>query len=50
MGVKPSNIIYANTCKQESYVKFARQHDVSQMTFDNEDELFKIKRVYPEAR
>ncbi|XP_072014722.1 ornithine decarboxylase-like isoform X2 [Amphiura filiformis] len=49
-GVKPCDIIYANTCKQESYVKFARQNGVSQMTFDNEDELYKINRVYSDSR
>ncbi|XP_072042844.1 ornithine decarboxylase-like [Amphiura filiformis] len=50
VGASPSNIIYANTCKQESHVRFAKQNGVHLMTFDNEDELIKIKKAYPEAQ
>ncbi len=50
IGISPSNIIYANTCKQESHVRFAKQNEVALMTFDNEDELVKIKNVYPQAK
>ncbi|RUS88763.1 hypothetical protein EGW08_003480 [Elysia chlorotica] len=49
-GVSPSRIIYANPCKQKSFVKYAAKHGVDLMTFDNEAELIKIKDVYPEAR
>ncbi|KAI9141998.1 pyridoxal-dependent decarboxylase [Paraphysoderma sedebokerense] len=44
LGVNPSRIIYANPCKQASHIRFASQHGVRMMTFDNEDELYKIKK------
>ncbi|XP_063441540.1 ornithine decarboxylase-like [Mytilus trossulus] len=50
LGVDPSRIVYANPCKQTSFIKYAAKNDVSLMTFDNEDELVKIKAVYPGAR
>jgi len=49
MGVDPSRIIYAQPCKTKSYVRYAAQNDVKQMTFDNADELYKIKQLYPNA-
>jgi ornithine decarboxylase len=48
-GASPKNIIYANPCKQVSHIRYARAHGVRLMTFDNSDELHKIKREYPEA-
>src|ERR1700722_6377058 len=50
MGVDPSNIIYANPCKQGSFIRFAAEHDVKMITFDNVDELYKIKRLFPDAQ
>ena len=50
MGVDPSRIIYAQPCKTNSYVRFAEKMGVKQMTFDNKDELFKIKKMYPDAK
>lgn len=49
MDVDPARIIYAQPCKTNSYVRFAKTHGVKQMTFDNADELHKIKQLYPEA-
>ncbi|CAO3589774.1 unnamed protein product [Absidia cylindrospora] len=49
MGVEPSRIIYANPCKQSSYLQYASQQNVTLMTFDNEEELYKIKDYYPHA-
>ena len=49
LGVDPSRIIYAQPCKTKSYVRYAAQHGVKQMTFDNADELHKIKAIFPEA-
>jgi len=48
-GVDPARIIYAQPCKTQSYVRYAAQHGVKQMTFDNTDELYKIKKLFPEA-
>jgi ornithine decarboxylase len=49
-GVSPSDIIYANPCKQSSHIKYAANHGVDVMTFDNVDELHKIKSINPHAR
>ncbi|ORZ14038.1 pyridoxal-dependent decarboxylase [Absidia repens] len=49
MGVEPNRIIYANPCKQSSYLQYASQQNVTLMTFDNEEELHKIKKFYPHA-
>jgi ornithine decarboxylase len=49
MGVDPSRIIFANPAKLESHILHAKIRDVKRMTFDNEDELIKIARIFPEA-
>lgn len=49
LGVPPSRIIYAQPCKTKSYLRHARKVGVTQMTFDNTDELRKIKDCYPDA-
>ncbi|KAG2225069.1 hypothetical protein INT45_003269 [Circinella minor] len=48
-GVESSRIIYANPCKQASFIRFAAQNNVARMTFDNAEELYKIKKLYPNA-
>ncbi|GFS28179.1 ornithine decarboxylase 1 [Nephila pilipes] len=50
VGVQPSRIIYANTCKGLSHLKYADSVGVDLMTFDNESELHKIKKTFPDAR
>ncbi|KAJ7705734.1 ornithine decarboxylase [Mycena olivaceomarginata] len=50
IGVDPSRIIYANPCKAVSFVRNAGKVGVSCMTFDNEDELYKIARAHPGAQ
>ena len=49
IGVDPSRIIYAQPCKTKSYIRYAAHQGVKQMTFDNTDELYKIKELYPNA-
>lgn len=49
VGVDPKNIIFANPCKQISHILFARKVGVKMMTFDNVDELLKMKNYYPQA-
>lgn len=49
MGVQPDRIIFANPCKWNSQIKFSRAHDVDTLTFDSENELYKIKLYHPEA-
>lgn len=50
MGVAPHRIIFANPCKQASNIKYACKMGVEYMTFDNENELYKIKEHHPEAK
>jgi ornithine decarboxylase len=49
-GISPSKIIYANPCKQVSHIRYAASKGVSMMTFDNEDELLKVKIHHPSAK
>ena len=49
LGVDPERIIYAQPCKTKSYLRYTVKQDVRQMTFDNTDELYKIKEIAPEA-
>lgn len=49
IGVAPSRIIYAQPCKTKSYLKYTAKTGVKQMTFDNTDELYKIKEIFPQA-
>jgi ornithine decarboxylase len=45
----PRRIIYANPCKSPSDLRFARENNVKRMTFDCMEELYKIKRIFPNA-
>ena len=49
LGVDPSRIIYAQPCKTKSYIRYAAHEGVKQMTFDNADELYKTKALFPDA-
>ncbi|KAJ9072626.1 Ornithine decarboxylase [Entomophthora muscae] len=49
-NIHPSRIIYANPCKQPSHARFAQNNNVLKTTFDNSDELSKIKAHYPTAQ
>lgn len=50
MGVDPSDIIYANPCKQSSQIAYAGANGVDMMTFDNLDELVKVHSINPRAK
>ncbi|XP_074072639.1 ornithine decarboxylase-like [Macrotis lagotis] len=50
MGVAPTRIIYANTCKQISYIQYAASQGVQLMTFDCEEEVIKVAKFHPTAR
>lgn len=50
LGVSSDRIIYANPCKQMSHIKYAYKQGVDLMTFDNENELYKIKDNHPNAK
>lgn len=49
LGVGADRIIFANPCKAAPQIAHARRVGVKLMTFDNEDELVKVARVYPDA-
>jgi len=49
MNVSSSNMIFANPCKLNSHIRFAKNEGVTRMTFDNLDELIKVKSCYPDA-
>ncbi|KAG4087243.1 pyridoxal-dependent decarboxylase [Neocallimastix lanati (nom. inval.)] len=49
-GIPPNKIIYANPCKQISHIRFAAEKGVEMMTFDNMDELNKVKKYHPNAK
>jgi len=46
----PARIIFANPCKMSSQIRYARANDVDYMTFDCEEELYKIKLYHPYAK
>ena len=46
----PKTIIFANPCKMSSQIKYARANDVDMMTFDCEEELYKIKLYHPYSK
>ncbi|GAA5909359.1 hypothetical protein JCM6882_000963 [Rhodosporidiobolus microsporus] len=49
-NVAPSRIIYANPCKAASFIRNAAKCGVDTMTFDNADELAKVKKFHPGAK
>mmetsp|Transcript_17602 Transcript_17602/g.25319 ORF Transcript_17602/g.25319 Transcript_17602/m.25319 type:complete len:457 (-) Transcript_17602:160-1530(-) len=49
LGISSDRIIFANPCKKIHHIRWAREHGIKMMTFDNEPELDKIKTFYPEA-
>lgn len=49
LGVHASRIIYTNPVKTPTSLRHARKMGVQLLVFDNDEELQKIKEVYPEA-
>ncbi|XP_072038545.1 ornithine decarboxylase-like isoform X3 [Amphiura filiformis] len=49
IGVDPNRIVYSHTRKQVSTLEYAANNNVDLVTFDDENELMKIKRVFPSA-
>jgi ornithine decarboxylase len=48
-GVLPQDIIFANPIKMPDSLKYAAQVGVTKMTFDNADELHKVKKYHPKG-
>lgn len=49
LGVSPERIVYANPCKTNSYIRYAKEHQVNLTTVDNVDELYKMKKFHPDC-
>ncbi|XP_062449879.1 antizyme inhibitor 2 isoform X3 [Rhea pennata] len=49
IGVPADKIFYSSPCKQVAHIKYAANHGVRLMTFDNEVELNKVARSHPRA-
>jgi len=49
-NTSPSDILYANPCKQKTHLKHAEQREVNLLTFDNATELQKIKENHSKAQ
>jgi ornithine decarboxylase len=49
LGAKASQIIYANPCKGDEHILFAKEKGVNLMTFDSAEEALNIKRLHPKA-
>jgi len=50
VGCPAESIIFANPCKMPSHIRFAESVGVRMMTFDNVDEMRKIKQYHPTAQ
>ncbi|XVE89851.1 hypothetical protein DITRI_Ditri20bG0027600 [Diplodiscus trichospermus] len=49
LGVSPDRIVFANTCKPVSHVRYAATFGVNLATFDSKCELEKIKKWHPKC-
>ncbi|XP_034476876.1 ornithine decarboxylase 1-like [Drosophila innubila] len=47
--VSPERIIFANPCRPVSHLDYARQHQVVKGTVDNEFEIYKLHKHYPNS-
>jgi ornithine decarboxylase len=43
-------IIFANPCKQISHIRYAREQGIQYTTLDNEEEIYKLAKYWPEAK
>ena len=46
-SVDPDRIVFANPTKMTSQIKYARGNDIDLMSFDSDNELYKIKLYHP---
>ncbi|CAI4044412.1 ornithine decarboxylase SPE1 SKDI_11G0370 [Saccharomyces kudriavzevii IFO 1802] len=50
MNISPDRIVYANPCKVASFIRYAASRNVMKSTFDNVEELYKIKKFHPKSQ
>ncbi|XP_039489380.1 ornithine decarboxylase 2 [Drosophila santomea] len=48
-GVSPERIIFAHPCRPASHLKYAKEQQVVNGTVDNEYEVYKLKKHYPDS-
>ena len=49
-GCTPDKIVFANPNITAKSLKYAKQVDVDLLTFDSEEQLNKIRSIYPNCR
>ncbi|XP_017149701.1 ornithine decarboxylase 1 [Drosophila miranda] len=49
LDVAPERIIFANPCRPVSHLEYAQQHRVANGTVDNEFEIYKLHKHYPQS-
>ncbi|XP_052122909.1 ornithine decarboxylase 2-like isoform X5 [Frankliniella occidentalis] len=50
LGVDPSRIIFAQPAKPATHIRFAAGRGINLATFDNEEELYKMRALHPKCR
>lgn len=50
LGINSNKIIYANPCKTNSFIRYARESNVNFTTVDNSEELYKLSKYHPECK
>ena len=50
IGVDTTRIVYANPCKAIPEIRFAKERGVPVMTFDNAEELHKLKQHFSDCQ
>ncbi|KAH8290172.1 hypothetical protein KR054_000764 [Drosophila jambulina] len=48
-NVSPERIIFANPCRPVSHLEYAKEHQVANGTVDNEFEVYKLHKHYPNS-
>ncbi|XP_034651004.1 ornithine decarboxylase 1 [Drosophila subobscura] len=49
LNVEPERIIFANPCRPVSHLEYAQQQRVANGTVDNEFEIYKLHKYYPQS-
>lgn len=50
LGLDPKKMVFSNSVKEESHIKYARDHNVLLTTADTVHELKKIQAIAPEMK
>lgn len=50
LNIDAERIIFANPTKPANHIEYAKQYNIRFITFDNEDEIYKIRKIHPDAK